>query len=199
MEAFRWTEAGGMEGLGSLSTNTDSQARDVNADGSVIVGESGSIGTPRAFRWTAQGMLELVTPEPADSAIAYAVNADGSVVVGSYTSQAGSQAFRWTAALGMVNLGRPAGAVSMEATDVSADGNVVVGRVFTAERIDAFVWKASHGAIYLSDALERAGIDSAGLLLGGAHAISGDGVTITGSADDSFTQLQVPWLTELPR
>lgn len=49
-EAFRWTEESGqMAGLGFVVGENASQAFDVNADGSVVVGSSGG----KAFRWQA--------------------------------------------------------------------------------------------------------------------------------------------------
>jgi probable HAF family extracellular repeat protein len=56
---LRWAEPGPMVDLGSLvNPGLSSVARAVNADGSVIVGDSGS----NAFRWTAAtGMVDLGT------------------------------------------------------------------------------------------------------------------------------------------
>lgn len=59
-EAFRWTQATGMVGLGDLPGGIfDSKATGVSADGSVVVGNgTGFYGT--AFRWTqATGMVGL--------------------------------------------------------------------------------------------------------------------------------------------
>ena len=103
-EAFRWTEAGGMLGLGLLDEGR-SEAFGVSADGSVVVGESGAEaircgtligiscdplvpGTERAFRWTAgDGMVDLGFTDPgiedADlGSSARAVTPDGSQAVG---------------------------------------------------------------------------------------------------------------------
>lgn len=61
-EAFRWTSATGMAGLGYLqSTDRESVALAVSADGGTIVGYSETSGlAPRAFVWDAQhGMRDL--------------------------------------------------------------------------------------------------------------------------------------------
>jgi probable HAF family extracellular repeat protein len=65
-EAFRWTQATGMVGLGDLpGADIYSIAHDVSADGSVIVGvgealREGISPSRRAFYWTADsGMLDL--------------------------------------------------------------------------------------------------------------------------------------------
>jgi probable HAF family extracellular repeat protein len=60
--AFRWTEDGGMQELGTLPGYNSSVAYGVSADGLVVVGEAhngvrGASGS-RAFRWTASGGME---------------------------------------------------------------------------------------------------------------------------------------------
>lgn len=61
--AFRWTEAEGMQPLGELTPGCGSIARDISADGRVIVGNScpyGSYADEAAFIWTAEhGMQNL--------------------------------------------------------------------------------------------------------------------------------------------
>jgi uncharacterized membrane protein len=61
-EAFRWTQSSGMVGLGILPGFDNSQAQDVSADGSVVVGSVG-LGTSTyagAFIWDAvHGMRNL--------------------------------------------------------------------------------------------------------------------------------------------
>jgi probable HAF family extracellular repeat protein len=77
-EAFRWTQAGGMAGLGFLPGGTSSNARGVNADGTVVVGGSSATGTgpnAEAFRWTqAGGMVGLGFLPGGTSSDAVAVN-----------------------------------------------------------------------------------------------------------------------------
>ena len=62
-EAFRWTQAGGMVGLGDLpGGDFYSQGWGVSADGSVVVGRSNIVSSlgMEAFRWTeAEGMVGL--------------------------------------------------------------------------------------------------------------------------------------------
>ena len=84
-EAFRWTPATGMVGLGDLpGSEFHSAAYGVSADGSTVVGRSSRFGGggDRAFRWTAEtGMVEL-----RDIQFARAVSADGSVIGGHWDS-----------------------------------------------------------------------------------------------------------------
>ena len=110
VEAWRWTMQGGMLGLG-----TESTARAISADGSIVVGQAAG----GAARWTDQdGWVNL----PFD--FASGVSADGSVVVGSTN---GSGAIRWTLQGGPQSLGILPGYFSSHATSVSADGSTVVG------------------------------------------------------------------------
>lgn len=66
-EAFRWTEGTGMQPLGALPAGlVGSGARAVNADGSVIVGDSSQSagGRPRAWRWTQAGGVQALEDLP---------------------------------------------------------------------------------------------------------------------------------------
>jgi len=93
-EAFVWTKAGGLVGLGYLSGGDESYAYDVSGDGSVIVGYStSSLGT-EAFRWTADGGmvgLGILSGDPLFS-VAFGISDNGSVVVGYSRSEAAAAA-----------------------------------------------------------------------------------------------------------
>ncbi len=98
VEAFRWTAETGMVGLGDVAGGGFfSDAYDVSADGSVVVGRSAGPNPfiYSAFRWTAEtGMLAL--PSAAGGAIpdiASAVSGDGNVIVGALSG--GDNAFAW--------------------------------------------------------------------------------------------------------
>lgn len=129
MEAFRWTQAGGLEVLGFLPGNSHSSASSVSADGSVVVGQSGS----EAFLWnSSQGMQGLGFLPGSSASSASGLSADGSVVVG----QSGGEAFLWNSTEGMQSLAQvliAAGVTNLtgwglaNATAVSADGYTVVG------------------------------------------------------------------------
>jgi probable HAF family extracellular repeat protein len=142
-----------MVGLGILPGGTYSAANDVSADGSVVVGVSGSASGPQAFRWTSGGGMVGLGDLPGGSfgPEARGVSADGSVVVGLTTNPFfGPGAFYWTADGGMralwdVLLSRgidPAADGWTKLTGafaISADGNTIVGYGIRNNNNEAFV------------------------------------------------------------
>jgi probable HAF family extracellular repeat protein len=127
-EAFRWTAAGGVVSLGLLPGLTpQSVANGVSADGSVVVGESGSRASDvHAFRWTAAGGLQDLGPGSA-----LGVSADGSVAVGFRASTA----MMWDATNGARSVRDVLIAAGADLSDwsltdafgISADGRAIVG------------------------------------------------------------------------
>ena len=187
-EAFRWTIAGGMVGLGDLPAGDfNSVAHAVSADGAVVVGAGSSAsGSEEAFHWTsAGGMIGLGDLSGGlSSSEARGVSADGIVVVGYGYSASGREAFRWTSAGGMVGLGAlPGGGFSSTAYDVSADGSVVVGSSQTDAPFpsEAFRWTEGAGMVNLKDFLIANGVTNLdGWFLSRAEGVSADGRTIVG-------------------
>ena len=130
-ETFRWTQALGIKGIGSLPVTGDlhfsSSPGGVSADGSVIVGRSLCCNDPNlgttvqeAFRWTEETGMEGLGWLPGfDPTIsrsrALDVSNDGSVIVGSTAEYVDDfiattvSAFRWTREDGMVELTVPPG------------------------------------------------------------------------------------------
>jgi probable HAF family extracellular repeat protein len=102
LEAFRWTQAGGMVGLGFLPGRTFSVAFAVNGDGTVVVGGRINATGPsdEAFRWTqTDGMKSvqaLLTARGVSTTgwtltSAKGVSADGQVIVGFGTDPNGQE------------------------------------------------------------------------------------------------------------
>jgi probable HAF family extracellular repeat protein len=142
-QAFRWTDGGGMVGIGDLPGGIFlSAALGVSANGAVVVGQSYSAYGREAFRWTSEGGMVGLGDFPGGefNSSAAGASADGSVVIGTGTgtgcSASCSQGFVWTQANGMQrlfdvlvangatgltgwNLGSP--------TSISADGRWVAG------------------------------------------------------------------------
>jgi probable HAF family extracellular repeat protein len=203
-EAFRWTEATGMVGLGGLpGSPVWSSASGVSADGTVIVGQARGLtmapNENHAFRWTAEtGMVALPRPANATFAGANGISADGSVIIGRMDvghppgppGESQDVAFRWTSATGMVSLGDlPGGTVNSTAFDVSADGSVIVGIGETAAEPgvpsvnEAFYWTTDAGMRNLREVLVSFGATNLdGWLLTEARGVSADGLTVVGTA-----------------
>ena len=179
-QAFRWTQATGMIGLGDLAGGTFlSEARGISADGATIVGYSDSGTGGEAFRWAqATGMVGLgflPTNLSYSFSAAYAASVDGTVIVGESTALDGQNPFRWTQATGMVDLGGGAGL----ALATSADGSVVAGQ----GGFGAFIWDATHGSRLLQNVLVTdygLGNSLAGWSLQRVTGISADGSVMVG-------------------
>lgn len=175
--AWRWTSTGGMEALGTLG-GAESDAADVSADGSVVVGSAAtSDGHHAAFLWQSGMMTELALfAPPGTGTAAHGVSADGSVQVGqraASTSGGGLVAFRRIPGGDVQALGDLGGNYS-SALDVSPDGTIVVGvarNSAAAQR--AFRWTAPGG---LQDLGTLGGADSI------ARAVSGSGSVVVGES-----------------
>lgn len=200
-EAFRWTEAGGMQGLGTLPGGSFySAALAVSGDGSVVVGYSDSTSGGEAFRWTqAEGMDGLGNLQGASfPSRAMGVSSDGSVVVGAANWSGGGgplpvtgEAFQWTPSQGMQGLGDvPGGNGCSRAFGASADGSVIVGKgnagsSFQVEDLGvAFRWTAGEGMVSL-------GFLPGGSDLSAATSVSADGSVAVGysntaAGDEAF-------------
>ena len=166
-------------GLGTLAGGTYSTGAGVSSDGSVVVGTADSAGSPRAFRWTAQGgMVSLGTLAGGSLSYGRAVSGDGSVVACfSDSAGAGERACRWTSSGGMMNLGTLGMGSLSQASSVSTDGLVVVGTSATADvaTYRAFRWTGPGGMADL-------GTLPGGLFSQGVAA-SSDGSVVVGYGD----------------
>ena len=186
--ALRWSEGMGYQTLGVLPSDlsaTTSNANDVSADGSVVVGRSDYLR--RGFHWTAgSGMVA----NGVNTADALGVSANGEVIVG-HTTNSLPRPYRWTAATGAQELpnrlpdfqyGGP--------SDISANGEVIVGYYQSTMNRDAWVWTAFDGMKQLP---------SANLLdaMTYADGVSRDGSTIAGQEHrqigGQFTSRAVVW------
>lgn len=159
-QAFRWSAAEGIVGLGHLAgaSLASSYADDVSADGYSIVGGSASVNSlSEAFLWTAtSGMIGLGDlPGGEFASVATGISANGGIIVGEARSSLGPEAFRWTFNEGMVPLGDlDGGFFGSGARAISADGSTVVGRgssESSAGSLEAFRWTAATGMAPLGD------------------------------------------------
>ena len=98
MEAFRWTQVCGMQGLGFP------EACAASADGSVVVGFRYNANQAEPVRWTHDGGTVCLGKLPDYSyGSANGVSADGSVIVGTYREN-NNITFRWIAGRGIAGL-----------------------------------------------------------------------------------------------
>ena len=170
--AFIWTAAEGMHTIGSLG-EWHSDAYDISADGTTIVGSSqvDSDGKYYPFKWTAGGGMVNLGSLGGFNSAAYGVSADGSVIVGVDRGILYDNCvpLRWTQAGGMQTIG-----TSGTATGVSDDGTAVL--VVDYYEMKTYRWTAASGMVDIGT-------------LGGNYCweshISGDGKTIIGTADNS--------------
>ena len=127
--AFRWTEATGMQELGTLG-GVLSLATAVSADGETIVGySSDQYGHLVAFRWRNGQMTPLSSLSNVIWSEAYGVSADGSVISGHSWWGSNFRAARWEGNT-VTNLGTLSGAIASRAWGISANGQVIVGAAF---------------------------------------------------------------------
>lgn len=192
-EAFRWTSAGGMVGLGYLNSSLAqpySTALGVNANGSVVVGASyyatlSGLNVNEAFRWTSGDMVGLgflSTAYAYPTSTAAGVSGDGSIVVGSSSADASghTEAFRWTSSGGMVGLGYlnpTAAAPASSATAISSDGSTIVGRSLDANsKTQAMMWTSSGGMVGLGFLSTNASYT----IMSVANAVNANGAVIVG-------------------
>ena len=188
-QAFRWTEASGMELLGASPGLTTREATGVSGDGSVVVGGNMycCLGTlAQAWSWTEEGGFVGLGDLPGGSfrSNGWGVSADGSVVVGDSTSDLNlsgglGEAFQWTEDSDMVGLGLLPEAIwsTSAAKAISGDGSVITGSSGSplAAGIEPFRWTEENGMVGLGLL--------PGALRGYGGAVSGDGTVIVGTND----------------
>jgi probable HAF family extracellular repeat protein len=170
--------AASFEGLGMLDGGADSEAVAVSADGSVVVGTSGTASGQQAFRWTADGgMVPVPIPAGLTSTWGTDVSADGSIVLGQGRQSAsppfGYEGFRWSIISGALDpIAEPGSNVYANA--ISADGSTVVGAWGVPGGDEhAYQWTAAGGLA----PLEGLGAEP---LRTTAQAVSADGLVVVG-------------------
>jgi uncharacterized membrane protein len=188
--AIQWTAATGMVDLGSTVSGSSSRANACNGDGSIVVGwQDSTTGFRQAAVWT-NGVQELLTfPNNAPASEAGCVNFDGTFIGGSGNDNNNYQAWRYNSNTGMENIGpAPVNGWRGATTDLSDDGSVVVGfyRPWPAPATmgQGFIYKDGVGLTDLNQVATDLGIDTQGRTLALPLAVSGDGTTVAGVAND---------------
>jgi probable HAF family extracellular repeat protein len=140
------------QGLGQLPGYRVLEARDISADGTIVVGlgeNETAFFKNRAFRWTAAtGNTILPSMDPVfPPTQANGISADGSLIVG----QNSNEAYAWTGdgalkqSLGIYGAPPFIGTNGAVAHAASADGSVVVGNSLSRLGQHAFRWTAQTG------------------------------------------------------
>jgi probable HAF family extracellular repeat protein len=159
--AFRWTSGTGIVNLGFLSGGNSAQVYGMNADGTVIVGNSNSSTDIYAYRWTTgSGMVSLGVLSGDDFSYGAGVSGDGLVVVGVSSNSSSAGAFRWTVGDGMQYLGALSGGVNSEAYAANHDGSFIVGQADDDTTTLPMYWTSASGLVSIG-------------LLSGVDALSG--------------------------
>lgn len=176
--AYRWTQSSGMQFIGVLPGETQSFARAISGDGTVVGGSSGNA----AYVWTsAAGMTDLGTYSGRPSAGVSALSFDGRVAVGTAGSTNGTAiALMWRDGQLQPPLVTLTGATTSYGSGVNRDGSVAVGWYEVDGTSRAFVWTAGQGSIDLTAYALSVGVDLQGNVLQKAWSISSDGSTIVG-------------------
>jgi len=189
-QAFRWTPATGLQGLGYLRPNgIYSDAVGVSWDGTVISGNTRSIGTTfysEAFVWSqATGMQALSRFPGSTSSDVGGMSGDGRVVFGSVTTENNTNSVGVAWFDGQIaNLGSTPGLLYPHAFASNYTGSVIVG---TGNRItgngedQTFIWREEEGMMFLSQFLRENGVPlPADAAIGACAAVSADGKTFGG-------------------
>ncbi len=187
--AFRWTQASGMTNLGPvLGNDLTSEAFDVSANGSIVVGYTMSSIPSYNAAFTLSGAgppTFLPIPPGYVQAYGYGVSGDGLIVAGYSIVGGTTLALRWTAA-GFVNLGYLPGGLSAEARAISTDGSTIVGWCRLPGTVfQAFRWRADTGMKPLSSV--------PGSSWTRAYGVSADGGVVVGEANIGQTYVPVRW------
>ncbi len=175
-EAFLWTKATGMQGLGSLAGGGDSIAFAINRFGKVA-GFSGTNGNQAfyAFIWSkTTGMRNLgKLPGYQDSA-AYAMN-DLGQVVGNSSAGCCAHATLWGKTKGsMLDLGVLPGATYSTANGINNVGQVAGVAYYGLNGSHAFVWSPFTGMLDLNNLIPA----NSGWVLELATAINDQGQVV---------------------
>lgn len=197
-QAFRWTQTGGFELIGTLSVDRfdRSYVQGLSADGEVVVGYSDTPEGRRGFRWTeSDGMIDLGHRGSSNNfydpfSVVNDVSADGQIIAG-YSTVAGmssAQMARWTATTGWQILGSlPGGVRSSGGTVMTPDGRMVLG-YNQGDKFDSVYWTEENGL----SALPRL----PGYTQFAPSAVTPDGSLITAIASDSEGPQAMIWQQE---
>jgi probable HAF family extracellular repeat protein len=181
--AFVWTQATGMQDIGTLPGWEDSYGFAINVKGQVVGYDRNPHGqtTTTSFRWTESAGSQRLLALADSNSVAYGVNAAGQVV-GTY--QGSTFAYLWSPTAGLQDLGNFGGGLTI-AFAINSSGQVVGYSATVGGPTHAFLWTQSGG------------IQDLGTLPGGTYSVAtamNDFGQIVGYADNSQgVTLAVSW------
>jgi probable HAF family extracellular repeat protein len=174
-EAFLWTKATGMQGLGFLAGYDYSLALAINRFGQVVgySGASSNNSSFYAFIWSkTTGMKNLGRLPGGGGSVATAINDLGQIAGYSGCGTGCQHAVLWSKAKGsMLDLGVPPGATYSVTGGINNVGQVVGWAFYGGYDNRAFVWSPSTGMLDLNNLIPA----NSGWLLQGARAINDQG------------------------
>ncbi|MBD5778795.1 carbohydrate binding domain-containing protein [Pelagicoccus sp. NFK12] len=198
-EAFRWTEAEGLQLLGKLPGDyTSSYGIAVSGDGSVVVGHhEGYPFNYAGFVWTERGGREEFGPfhvEGSEGLIAD-VSSDGKTLIGEARVRPNKPfQYRWSEADGVIELSGLDRQKPYYSYAVSGDGSMVVGTAKDAEDTsNAIFWyrRYNWSPININEFMLSVGHDTKGEFYSTISNVSDDGRTLLLGAGGSNTRIRL--------
>ncbi len=143
--AFLWTQAGGMQDLGTITGSQNSIAYGISQLGEVVgYNIVGTNATP--FRWTSKAGMQAIPAFGTIYASAAAVNNSGEIIGDYYPNGTYSQmrAFIWTPTGGLQDLGT-LGGITASVGGINRSGQVVGSSTTASGVYHGFLWTQSGG------------------------------------------------------
>lgn len=169
--AFLWTQADGMEDLGTIQGWQISIAYAISGSGEVV-GYDILNTDATAFRWTPSAGMQHLPGSSTTYSVAVAVNNSGDVAGVYYATGTIVHAFVWTQAGGFQDMGTLGGTTST-ATGINRSGEVVGYSETSSGATHGFLWTQSGGMQDLG-AFFPCAINDAGLMAGSSSSANGN-------------------------
>jgi probable HAF family extracellular repeat protein len=172
LHAFLWTQAGGMQDLGTITGSQNSIAYGISELGEIVGSDVvGTHATP--FRWKANAGMEGLPDFGTIEGYAVAVNSSGEIVGDYYPDGTSAiRAFIWTPTAGLQDLGTLGGSTAAP-LGINRPGQVVGYSDTSSGANHGFLWTQSGGMQDLGTFFPCA-INDAGLMAGTTYAANGD-------------------------
>jgi len=183
--AFRWTDAGGLQVMGVIDGGVGGSGRAsvVSSDGKVVAGFAPtSILDRTPALWQLDGTGVMLDPDQAAPGEVLAISADGAMVAGTLNLEG----FYWTQADGLVNIGKLPNAFPTDTTflnAIAANGQLIFGGCGDpfGGIVQAVIWTKAGGLVTLQDIAVAQGVAIPdGYILGTIMGASADGTTLLG-------------------